>query len=1031
MKLFSRRFLFSFIILIAISQIVLAANLLKNGNFEGGISNRIPKSWGTEYYNCSIVPGFKGKAIKISNLNPRMSLGAQEIKLDWKKTPKVSLSARVKIENVILGEEDWNQANLQLLFFDAKGAQLGGWPELGKWSGTFDWKRAGKNFVVPKGTVKAKVIIGLFNCSGTVYFDDVSLEPFADQKSTDPYNLIENGGFELWDKWAYGGSNDWGIIFDSVKEGNGALWIKNNLPIWSFASQSVPLDGARIKRILISGYVRSKDVVPGVKPWQLARVNIEFKDGKGKRIGGYPILEAFSGTFDWRKSEKIFDVPPGTKRVDVFAGLLECSGEAWFDGLKLKAFDASEKIVKAGGYSVTDTKGWYPFKPGLDKFESSAIDASPFIEKPAGKHGFMAVKDGHFYFEDGTRARFWGTNIYAPSTFPSKKDAETMAKRISKYGYNLVRLHHLDAFWSNPNIFDPNFNDTQHLSADSLDKLDYLIFKLKQNGVYVFMDLLVDREFKEGDNVVDFKNVERGAKITGFFNPRIIELQKIYANQLLTHQNPYTGLRYVDDPAIISAKLINEAMLFYIGTQFGLSQHYVGELDQLFNTWLLAKYGNRDSLAKAWTDEYGRSDLQPEEDLKTGGVKRADTPLRYQRSGGERREPLRLSDTLKFYEKVQTDYFKDMEKYLRSIGVRVPISGSNHWVNVAADVKSNSELDYIDRHRYWDHPQFGYGTRIVFEDQSMLLNPADALPNNFAFYKVKGKPFVISEWNCAFPNEYRVEGPLVMAAYAALQDWDAVLQFSFNHPNWTAPMEDNFDVSAWPSVMSQLPAAAALFYRKDVSVAVNTIEANIGDKDLYGLIDEDMPLYGKPFLPLISRTEVNFNGSSAGAPGELEAKYSFPQSKEISSDTSELKWNYGKGIFTIDTQKTQAVVGFISGGIASLKDVEIKSDNKFASIALTSLDYLPLSSSARVLLTAGARIENKGQRYNVSRTQLETVGAPPIIVEGVKAKITFKRQPKAVTALDIHGKTVKKINVSGNGFDILPEDKAFFYDIVF
>jgi len=47
---------------------------------------------------------------------------------------------------------------------------------------------------------------------------------------------------------------------------------------------------------------------------------------------------------------------------------------------------------------------------------------------------------------------------------------------------------------------------------------------------------------KEGDNVTDWQRVKRGAKISGFYNPRILELQKQFAKQLLLHKNPYTKI---------------------------------------------------------------------------------------------------------------------------------------------------------------------------------------------------------------------------------------------------------------------------------------------------------------------------------------------------------------------------------------------------------------------------------------------------------------------------------------------------------
>ncbi|MFH1581629.1 MAG: beta-galactosidase, partial [Pseudomonadota bacterium] len=541
------------------------------------------------------------------------------------------------------------------------------------------------------------------------------------------------------------------------------------------------------------------------------------------------------------------------------------------------------------------------------------------------------------------------------------------------------------------------------------------------------------RKYKEGDRVTDWENVERGAKIAGFFDARIIQLQKRYAQQILQHKNPYTGLRYVDDPAIVSYKLINEAMLYYIGTQFGLSKPYVDQLDQLFNKWLTKKYGSRAALDKAWTDKYGRQDLKSFEDPRKGTVARADTPLKYQRSGSEKVEPNRLNDTMRFYYDVQDGYFKEMEAYLKKLGCRVPISGSNHWVNVWADVKSNAELDYIDRHRYWDHPQFGYGTKVVFENQAMVKNPADALPNNFAFYKVAGKPFVISEWNACFPNEYRAEGPLIMAAYANHQDWDGVLQFSFNQAAWSAPMSDNFDISEWPNVWSQWQAAALIFHRGDVAEAKYTYKQTYGESELYGPIFEDSPVADEPILPLVSKTEIDFGEQGVAKPtAGYTGQFCKPEEKTIRSDTQELEWNYNKGLFSIDTLNTQAVVGFIKGNSVKLQDVTFTSNNEFAAISLTSTDGKPIRLSSRLLLTASARIENSGQKYVETKTQLKEVGEKPILVEGVDAKIFLFRKPSAVYSLDINGNrknTIMKAN--GSSFNIRAADQAFFYEIVF
>ena len=126
-------------------------------------------------------------------------------------------------------------------------------------------------------------------------------------------------------------------------------------------------------------------------------------------------------------------------------------------------------------------------------------------EKPAGKHGFLKVDGDRFVFEDGTEAKFWGTNFNSAQNFPSHEHSVKVAKRLAKIGINIVRFHQLDAEWSTPNIFQyakgENKENTMDFDPVSLDKLDFLINCLKQEGIYVYMDLLTYRRFKSGDGV--------------------------------------------------------------------------------------------------------------------------------------------------------------------------------------------------------------------------------------------------------------------------------------------------------------------------------------------------------------------------------------------------------------------------------------------------------------------------------------------------------------------------------------------------
>ncbi len=51
-------------------------------------------------------------------------------------------------------------------------------------------------------------------------------------------------------------------------------------------------------------------------------------------------------------------------------------------------------------YNGYAQQNWYPFKPvAVEK--NSAINMSSWLDKPAGKHGFLQMKNKDYIFQDG------------------------------------------------------------------------------------------------------------------------------------------------------------------------------------------------------------------------------------------------------------------------------------------------------------------------------------------------------------------------------------------------------------------------------------------------------------------------------------------------------------------------------------------------------------------------------------------------------------------------------------------------------
>ncbi len=565
-------------------------------------------------------------------------------------------------------------------------------------------------------------------------------------------------------------------------------------------------------------------------------------------------------------------------------------------------------------------EGWFPYYFPADPAKApdfQGLPASTFnagkdvLDAPAGKHGFVKVKDGHFYFEDGARAKFWGTNLCFGACFPEHKDAEVMASRIAYFGFNAVRLHHMDFYFEPNGIFEdiaPAYKNKQmkptgHLSPRQLDKLDYLIYQLKQRGIYININTLVSRSFTEADGVVDAGKLGMAAKPYSLFDKKLIELQKQYAKDLLTHLNPYTKLRYRDDPAVCMVEITNENTLSELKPS-SLPVYYKKEFEDLYKNWLINKYGSLETSRTSWiggpnllpplslrgdpniradeaiskwtTEEHNgakltRADTEDDTVLTINNITGTSWHLQFRYNpvklkkgkgylfkftaksdkplviglvaqqaydpwkdlglngeislGGEFKtfeisftaaancdnskvgflignspgvitikdailtESGKEIDMKAFLSGIERKYLTDMRAYLRdTVGVKVPIGIGGHWNPTQLKLQQEC-LDYVDKHAYWDHPQFPRKSWDMndfrIHNKSILADKNRGIIGGLTVIASEAKqsnmPFVLSEWNHCYPNQYAYETPLLLAEEAKKNDWDALFQFAWAH----------------------------------------------------------------------------------------------------------------------------------------------------------------------------------------------------------------------------------------------------------
>jgi hypothetical protein len=358
-----------------------------------------------------------------------------------------------------------------------------------------------------------------------------------------------------------------------------------------------------------------------------------------------------------------------------------------------------------------------------------------------------------------------------------------------------------------------------------------------------------------------------------------------------------------------------------------------------------------------------------------------------------------------FYMELEHKYFKQMYSFLKKeLGVKSLIVGTsdhNHSKTGYPLLTSTSQMDIVDGHVYWQHPRYltdPKTNRRTFSipNTPMVNEPFNSTVVQLSRSAIAGKPYTISETNHPFPNEYACEGIGILAVYSAFHDWDGIFFYTFEHKEpgqWQAKMPGHFDIRPDPIKMTNLAACAAIFLRSDVRPALETIQRAYSKEQVREGIRSsfsERPYFTPGFslsTPLRHTTRIK---------GFNEQQEQYPKSgKEspIVSDTGELKWYHSdkrKSFVTVETEKSQAFIGFVKDNDIVLKNLSVEVENEFCSIILTSLDGQPISCSERLLLATTARSANTGMIWNENRTSLSNWGSEPSVIEPVKGKILLQ-----------------------------------------
>lgn len=644
-------------------------------------------------------------------------------------------------------------------------------------------------------------------------------------------------------------------------------------------------------------------------------------------------------------------------------------------------------------------------------------DVSFLLEKPAGKGGFITVKGEHFVKPDGSRFKIWGVNITFSGMTPPKEDAPAIAALLARFGINAVRTHHID----NANGILSRKGPSGEFDLAALDRFDFFVAELKKQGIYINLNLNVSRRWREADGVKDYAILGYGKGST-YFDQRLLELQKEYARALLTHKNPYTGNEYRNEPAVCTVELVNENSLLeawntsrLVGsdeakgneTWRAIPLSYDKDLTAQYNTWLRQRL-TADELA-AIRKEAGVAKGAPVPRLNPKQFAAAST--------------LRFHTEYEFYQEIERRFFDGMFALLKQdLGVRCPVIGNSiHSKRSPFQylLPTAARFDAVDTHVYWNlvgkQNKVNGKIQPYYNNTPMVNSPEESTVVSLARSRLRGKPFTVSEVNHPLASDYFADGIPALAAYAAFQDWDGIYWFDFSQKSsefWDTQAPRELDIRPNPVKMPQLAAGALLFLRGDVSPSRQPYERTLSREECIESLKvpyKFAPLYTPGFPARIALEHATFiTALDQKDPNPYPPDSAFP----IKSDTGELTWDVknDRGVITISSPRAQGLLGFVKGSGAAAPNLKADVSADYCALTLTTMDRKKIAESSRLLLTAGARMELTGTKWDEKRHHLLTWGKLPIQIEPVGGTVSLTGIKDAsaveVQALDGAGRPI-------------------------
>jgi hypothetical protein len=383
--------------------------------------------------------------------------------------------------------------------------------------------------------------------------------------------------------------------------------------------------------------------------------------------------------------------------------------------------------------------------------------------------------------------------------------------------------------------------------------------------------------------------------------------------------------------------------------------------------------------------------------------------------------PTRTLDRMCFLAETEKDYFDGMRNFIKNdLGSKVLVTGT--IVFGPLGLYTQSDMDFIDAHAYWQHPRFpgrpwDSGNWLI-DQKPMTDYPNEATLFRIAAERLGGKPFTVSEYNHPAPLDSQAECVPMIASFAAAQDWDGIWLYTYSHSSdgwYRENMNSYFDIDTNPAKWGFMRAGAAIFRHNGIDQLSDVVRVSLTDSS-------------EPVATL-AKLHHEYNGNISSALSEkasssrqdmldrqiIPAFGKVTRSRQSVNSDTRLAWPLvdGKGLYAAFGQKAWVLTGHVEKFETATRGMVTIDSPDFVAMAVTALDNKNLQQSHKVLITACGRCENTGMKFSEDRRTVgRSWGGPPVQIQTVKATVKLQQGKWTCQALGPDGLPKHQVSVS-------------------